>query len=64
LAYADRLQAVNTAKVMPTSQVTGLENVTRPDQQGACLTAGQALANAAKKKNHYFVIPPISEQWH
>lgn len=32
LAYVEQLQAVDLSGVQPTSQVTGLKNVTRPDE--------------------------------
>lgn len=63
LNYVTRLQKVKTTKLRPTSQVTGLVNVSRPDQKETCLATKQALANAVKKEKNYFVIPSISQQW-
>ena len=44
LEYMEELKKVDTSRVEPTSQVTGLENVFRPDQLEPCLTQKQALS--------------------
>lgn len=55
LGYIELLNEVDTSNVLPTSQTTGLTNVTRkdspPDHQ--CLTQEESLANALDKKNGY-----------
>ncbi len=49
LDYISQLQKVDTTKVQPTSQVTGLVNITRPDEVGECL----------KLDTDYFKVPAI-----
>lgn len=55
------IQKLDTANIEPTSQVTGLENVTRPDvvDMSRVLSQEQALSNAKKTDHGYFVVPAI-----
>ena len=46
IEYVKELEEVDTNGIQPTSQVTGLENVTREDEIKPSLTQGQALKNA------------------
>lgn len=46
IEYIEGLSEVNTEGIEPTSQVTGLENVTREDVVKPSLTQEQALSNA------------------
>lgn len=59
LEYVKQLESVNTKGVEPTSQVTGLENVTREDEVGESLTQEQALQNAKQTRNGYIMVPAI-----
>jgi aspartyl/glutamyl-tRNA(Asn/Gln) amidotransferase C subunit len=63
LKVVDTLFSVNVAGVTPTSQVTGLENVLREDEidGGRQFTQEEALANAPRKHNGYFVVNQILE---
>lgn len=63
LGVLDDLKKVNVTGVVPTSQVTGLENVTREDEIDAerMFTRDQALANAPKKYNGFFVVDRVLE---
>lgn len=45
LTYVDSLSEINTDKVKPTSNVTGLENILREDIAHSSLTQKQALSN-------------------
>lgn len=36
LGYVEKLKKVDLSKVLPTAQVTGLQNVTRPDEVKKC----------------------------
>lgn len=58
------LQSVDVAGVEPTHQVTGLENVLREDivDSENMFTQEQALANAKKTHNGFFVVPRIIEE--
>jgi aspartyl-tRNA(Asn)/glutamyl-tRNA(Gln) amidotransferase subunit C len=59
LAYVENLKEINTDKVIATSQVTGLENVTREDIAHPSLTQKQALSNAKKVHNGSFIVDAI-----
>jgi|SRR3989339_134784 len=57
LQHFKTLDKVNTADVSPTSQVTGLKNITREDviDTSRMFTQQQALANAKQSQHGYFV---------
>lgn len=57
--YVNELNNVDTKNVEPTSQVTGLENVTRQDIAKPSLSQDQALANAKSKHNGFFKVKAI-----
>ncbi len=61
MKVVDTLFSVDVAGADPTSQVTGLENVFREDEidSGREFTPDQALANAPRKHNGYFVVDQI-----
>ena len=64
LATFDSLQAIDTTDTQPTYQVTGLENVLREDiiDKRHTFTQAQALANAKRAHNGYFVVGRIIEE--
>ncbi len=57
--YIEILQELDTEDIKPTAQVTGLENISDPDEAKPGLSQEQALANAPKKKDGYFVVKKI-----
>lgn len=61
IAFVSKLQKIQTKNVQPTAQVTGLTNVYREDvvNTSRMLTQEQALANANKTHNGYFVVPAV-----
>lgn len=61
LEYVEQLDKVDTKNVEPTSQVTGLENVTREDIVKPSLSQEEALANTKQKHNGLFKVPAILE---
>lgn len=61
LQYVEQLQKVDTENVIPTSQVTGLENVLREDIAGPSLSQEDALKNAKNKHNGLFQVKGILE---
>jgi len=63
LAYIRVLQRINLDKVEATSQVTGLENIFRLDKPAFSLMSKQALANARKKKDGYFLVKSTFKKW-
>lgn len=71
LDYFEKLNQVDTAKIKPVSQVTGLLNITRGDESPSH-TTGQAgirnhelrdkiLKETPLKKDNYFKVPKILE---
>lgn len=63
LEYIDKLNRVDTSKVEPTSQVTGLENEFRNDEQRDKdrESGNKILKEAPVKKGDYFKVPKILE---
>lgn len=61
LGVIENLSQLDTTKVEPTHQVTGMENVLREDvpRPEFSFTQAEALANAAKASGGYFVVPVI-----
>ncbi|OGK17603.1 hypothetical protein A2866_04125 [Candidatus Roizmanbacteria bacterium RIFCSPHIGHO2_01_FULL_39_8] len=61
ISYMSKIQSVNTDGVPLTSQVTKLTNVWREDKidEDRMFTQAQALQNAKKSKNGYFVVKAI-----
>src|SRR5438093_833295 len=59
--YFNKLKEIDTEKVEPTNQVTGLQNVLREDvtSKERILHQEEALKNAPKKKNGYFQVKAI-----
>lgn len=62
LSYVEKLKKVDTKKVEITSQVTGLENVTREDKTSPCLTQEEAISSTKSKQNGLFKIKAILEE--
>jgi len=58
-AYVEELDEVDTANVEPTSQVTGLENVTREDEITPSLPQEEALKNAKATHNGLFKVKGV-----
>lgn len=57
--YIEGLSEVDTTNVEPTSQVTGLENVTRQDEIKPSLSQEDALKNAKSTHNGFFKVKGI-----
>lgn len=64
LGVVTNLQQVDVSAVEPTHQVTGLENVWREDviRPELSFTQSQAVANAKRQHEGYFVVPQIIDQ--
>lgn len=54
LAYAERLQQIDTQDVPPTPYVLPLSNVIREDEPAPGLSAEEALANAPDRQGGFF----------
>ncbi len=59
ITYVESLNQVDTKGVEPTSQVTGLENVTREDVVKPSLSQEDALKNAKSTYNGFFKVKGI-----
>lgn len=59
LEYVDKLQKVDTKNVEETSQVTGLENITREDIAGPSLSQEEATSNSKSTYNGLFKVKGI-----
>ena len=61
LAYAERLQVLDTDAIPPTANVLPLENVMREDQVQPSLPVEDALANAPATEDDCFQVPVVLE---
>lgn len=63
VGYVSKIQSLDTSKIPETSQVTGLENIFREDRvdKKRMLSQKQALSNAKRTHNGYFVVKAIFE---
>lgn len=62
LQYIEVLKKVNTDDIAETSQVTGLENVTKQDVTTPSLSQTEALSNTGSSHNGSFKVKIILEQ--
>lgn len=62
LDYMKILKEVPTQKVMPTAQVTGLENIFREDKPQSSLSAKEVLSSAPSKYKGFFKTKAIFEK--
>lgn len=61
LSYVEKLKEVDTKDVTPTSQTTGLENITREDVTTPSLTQEDVLAGAQSTHNEMFKVKAVLE---
>jgi aspartyl-tRNA(Asn)/glutamyl-tRNA(Gln) amidotransferase subunit C len=62
IIHVENLSRVDTKGIEPTSQVTGLENITRDDEAKPSLTQEEALFNTKSKHNGLFKVDAIFEE--
>lgn len=64
ISYVEELNEVNTSQVEPTSQTTGLENITRKDEVKLkdCLSQEEVLSGTDEIYKGYFKVPGILEE--
>jgi len=64
LEVIDKLQSLDVKDVEPTHQVTGLTNILREDEvdEDRMFSQEDALANAKKIHNGFFVVPRIIDK--
>lgn len=59
LSYVEKLKEVDTKNAEITSQVTGLENVTREDKATPSLSQEEVLSNTESRHNGLFKVKAI-----
>ncbi|OGF99877.1 hypothetical protein A2Y99_00530 [Candidatus Gottesmanbacteria bacterium RBG_13_37_7] len=59
--YVSKLQQLDTSGITPTSQVTELENIFREDEIIPSIPQKEALSQAKKTYNGYFVTEAVFE---
>lgn len=59
LDYVEQMNRVDTTSIEPTSQVTGLANVSRSDQRVDSGIAAELVAQAPRHSDGYIDVPPI-----
>lgn len=62
LNYVSKLNELNTEKVEPVSNVTGLINISRQDDAKPSLSQEEALKNAPKLHNGFFEVDAIFQE--
>ena len=62
LSYINKLGEINTKKIKPIANITGLENVTRGDEPVPSIPQDEALSNAKRKHNGFFEVDAIFEE--
>lgn len=62
LDYINKLNEIDTSNVKPTSQVTGLENITREDKPHPSLSQEEVLSNTKSQHNGLFKVKAIIEE--
>jgi len=64
MSVVDQLNTIDVTNISPTHHVTGLENVMREDvvDQERMFTQEEALSNASRTENGYFVVDQVIEQ--
>lgn len=61
LAYAERLQQLDTEAIPPTATVLPLENVMRDDKIEPSLPLADVMANAPRQEGDCFRVPVVLE---
>ena len=59
LSYVQKLSALDTTGVEPTSHVLNMENVFRKDEAKSSDAAQKALEHAPQADGHFFKVPKI-----
>ena len=62
LDYFKNLQKLNTEKVEPIGQITGLENIVREDETTPSLSQEEAISQAPKTHNGFVEVKAIFEE--
>ncbi len=62
LSYIDKLRALDTEGVPPTSRAVPMTNVMREDEPRPSLSQEEMLANAPDRSGEFFRVPKIIEE--
>ena len=62
LAYIDKLRALDTSGVEPTSHAVPMANVMRDDEPRPSFPQAEMLANAPERAAEFFRVPRIIEE--
>jgi aspartyl-tRNA(Asn)/glutamyl-tRNA(Gln) amidotransferase subunit C len=62
LSYIDKLRALDTEGVEPTSHAVPVTNVMRDDLARPCFPQSDMLANAPDRSGEFFRVPKIIEE--
>ena len=57
--FIDKLKKLDLTGVKPTSHILPISNVFREDKPTQSLNARDALSNAPKQKENFFVVPKV-----
>jgi aspartyl-tRNA(Asn)/glutamyl-tRNA(Gln) amidotransferase subunit C len=61
LAYADKLNELDTDGIIPTAHAVPMENAFRPDEVRPSIGVENAVANAPERANGFFKVPKVIE---
>jgi len=61
LAYVEKLDALDTDGIIPTSHAVPMENAFRPDKPAGSIGVEAALANAPNHAESFFRVPKVIE---
>lgn len=61
LAYVEKLNALDTEGIIPTSHAVPMENAFRPDQPTPAIGVDAAMANAPNHAESFFRVPKVIE---
>jgi aspartyl-tRNA(Asn)/glutamyl-tRNA(Gln) amidotransferase subunit C len=61
LSYVEKLNALDTEAITPTSHAVPMENAFRPDVPTCSLCVEEAQANAQRRAGGFFMVPKVIE---
>jgi len=62
LEYFKQLERLDTEHVLPMKHVLNVHTVLRADEPRSSVSAEEALKNAPKRRDNYFVVPKVVEK--
>ncbi len=62
LEYFRQIEKLDTEKILPMKHVLDLHTVLRPDEPRPSVSPEEALKNAPKRRDNYFVVPKVVEK--